>query len=101
MAYALRLTDGIGHRNRPALRLAEEREALKLQCVHHSREIVDHIVEADGLDVAVGEAGSAFVIKHKLAMLRQVIKQARPDRTLEIGAKMGQPGGGANNRWPG
>jgi len=100
MRDALRIARRIFDRDRPALRVAEEPEALESGGVDDRFQIVDVVLEAALAHVPVRQAASARIHAHQRAAVRELFDPRTPQRALAFVFQVGQPVGRAHQRRP-
>ena len=88
----LRVPRGVRHRDRRALRDAEQRKALQAGGVDDRLQIADPGLDRQLADLRVREAAAALVVAQDRVALAKPIEPMAPDRAFPVQLEMGQPG---------
>ena len=99
--HALGMAADVFHRDRAALRHAEQREARQAERVDDGLEVADPDVEREAGEGAVGQARAALVVADVGVVARQLAQPRLPDGALEVVLDVAQPVRCAHERRPG
>ena len=88
----LRVPRGVGHRDRRALRDAQQRKPVQAGGVDDRLQITDPGLDRRLADLRVRKAAAALVVTHNSVALAEPIEPMAPDRAFPVQLEMGQPG---------
>lgn len=91
---------GIGHRDRPTLRHAEQRKPLQPKRFHDRLQIGDPVLEGEFTGVPIGQPTAAFVVANELVFRCEIAHPVAPHRAFDVVPQMGHPVGGADEWGP-
>src|SRR4051794_30350188 len=84
MRNSLRVPDGVGNRNRTALRYAKKSKAFDTSGIDYRFEVIDKIVKADVRDFAVRQSVAARVVADDSMITGQLAVKMPPNWAFKI-----------------
>ena len=94
MRDAFGVAGGVGDGGGTTLRNSEEGETVEGERVNDGLKVTHPRVEGNIRDVAIGEAGPAFVVADEAEILGQILEEMTPDGALPIELEVVEPVGG-------
>ena len=98
VAHPLRVSVGVGHGHRAALRQAQQREAVEVEGIDDPLQIVDEGVEGPLLDVVVRQPAAALVVADQRPGSGQALEPVAPHGAVPVVVEVGDPVGRPHQR---